>query len=348
MLKNYELYTDLIETSNNNNNNSSNELSQLEQLSASKTLWDLIVITAISRDQKQCYESQIRAKQRAHKLPAIFQFEILNDPDNCKIGSGGSTLHVIHQLYEKYGIKLFSMKILLIHAGGYSQRMPNCTVLGKIFSSIACQSKYINDFLDIKLAIYTPFSCGMQPGIFLASSDDIITCDFNEQIEAGYLFGSQSNDFILLAHESTLQVGKDHGVYAVDYSTTKNHNHKFNTFDCRFVLQKPSIDKMLNCLGLVRPEMQTVLSDSLFYFSHKISKLLLDLHLKYFQRICLNKIEIDAYRDFLQPLGNEPISLDDYLKSTTSNNQDLFQDLYDSFNTKHQSLVVNLTNSILL
>jgi len=341
MQKIYEFYTDLIESNNNG------KLSKLETLSANKTLWDLIVITAISNDQKKCYELQIKSKQNANKLPKSFRFQIINDPDNCKIGSGGSTLNVIKQLFLIYGSELFSMKILLIHAGGYSQRMPNCTVLGKIFSSIACESKYINDFLDIKLAIYTPFSIGMQPGIFLASSDDIITCDLDEQIEASYLFGLNNNDFILLAHKSSLQIGKDHGVYAVDLVSNTNTN-KFNVFDCKFVLQKPSIDKMLQMKhngGLIQND-NTVFSDSLFYFSHNISKLLLDLHDKYFDRICLNKIEIDAYRDFLQPLGSEPISLDDYLKSITSiNNKDIFEYLYSIFKM-HNSLVINLTNSI--
>ena len=131
MQKIYEFYTDLIESNNNG------KLSKLEALSANKTLWDLIVITAISNDQKKCYELQIKSKQNANKLPKSFRFQVINDPDNCKIGSGGSTLNVIKQLFLVYGSELFSMKILLIHAGGYSQRMPNCTVLGKIFSSIA-------------------------------------------------------------------------------------------------------------------------------------------------------------------------------------------------------------------
>lgn len=135
----------------------------------------------------------------------------------------------------------------------------------------------------------------MKPGIFLASSDDIITCYLEEQIEASYLFGADTNDFILLAHKSSLSVGKDHGVYAVE---SLNHSHKFNAFNCKFVLQKPSIEKiqqMNMCL-----DESTVLSDSLFYFSHQISRILLELHDLYFEKICTHKIEIDAYRDFLQ------------------------------------------------
>lgn len=128
------------------------------------SLWDLVVITAISQKQKSCYEKQIERKIKNKKLPTVFEYLVLNDPDHCKIGSGGSTLNVINCLYERYQEKLYEKKILIIHAGGYSQRIPNNTVLGKIFAPVPCDSMYINDFLDIKLAILTPFSVNMKPG----------------------------------------------------------------------------------------------------------------------------------------------------------------------------------------
>ena len=128
------------------------------------SLWDLVIITAISQKQKSCYEHQIQRKLANEALPSVFKYLVLCDPDNCKIGSGGSTLNVIRHLYGKHGEGLFSMKILLIHAGGYSQRVPYNTVLGKIFAPVPCESEYINDFMDMKLAIYTPFSIHMQPG----------------------------------------------------------------------------------------------------------------------------------------------------------------------------------------
>ena len=32
----------------------------------------------------------------------------------------------------------YSAKVMLIHAGGYSQRLPNLSVLGKIFLTLPC------------------------------------------------------------------------------------------------------------------------------------------------------------------------------------------------------------------
>ncbi len=160
MNKQFDFYKDLITTDLNW------ALSKLGVVSQpATTLWDLVIITAISQKQKSCYEHQISTKLANRKLPSLFKYLVLNDPDNCKIGSGGSTLNVIRHLYDTYQEQdLHQMKILLIHAGGYSQRMPFNTVLGKIFAPVPCESPYINDFLDIKLAIYTPFSIHMQPG----------------------------------------------------------------------------------------------------------------------------------------------------------------------------------------
>ncbi len=77
-------------------------------------LWSLIVITAINEKQKECYEKQIETKLSKSKLPKQFEYLVTNDPVNCKIGSGGSTLNVIRQLYDLHGDGLYKMKILLV------------------------------------------------------------------------------------------------------------------------------------------------------------------------------------------------------------------------------------------
>lgn len=310
--------------------------------------WDLIVITSISNDQKHCYEKQIETKLNRNKLPAQFQYVVINDPDDFKLGSGGSTLNVIEKLYEKYKDSLFDMKILLIHAGGYSQRMPTCSILGKIFSAIACTSEDINDVLDLKLAMNTPFSVDMKPGIFLTSSDDFETFYLNDQLKASKVFGSNENDFVLIAHKSPLEIAKDHGVYALGDRIDNSDN--LDLFDCNFVLQKPSIQKMKE-YKIVLEESEFAYTDSVFYFSHSITKDLFEFNKTNFETIKENKIEIDAYRDFLQPLGKSQLTFDDFIKSF--NRTDIFdrqveieiyRKLYSLFQNR-KSLVLALKDS---
>lgn len=46
-------------------------------------------------------------------------------------------MHAMHVLEQKYGWESLKQKrILLIHAGGYSQRTPTTSCLGKIATSI--------------------------------------------------------------------------------------------------------------------------------------------------------------------------------------------------------------------
>jgi hypothetical protein len=85
-----------------------------DQHDRSDYFWDVVVITAMNQRQKQCYEKQIEAKLKSSKLPKQFEYRVIDDPCSSKIGSGGSTLNVILQLYKAYGERLLSMKILLV------------------------------------------------------------------------------------------------------------------------------------------------------------------------------------------------------------------------------------------
>jgi fucose-1-phosphate guanylyltransferase len=341
MQKLYDFYGDLVKSN-------SDDLIHLELESPSKTLWDLIVLTAINSKQKACYEKQIKMKKLQNQVPQCFNFMVFNDPDNVKIGSGGSTINVAKRLFELYGEELFKMKILLIHAGGYSQRMPSCTVLGKIFSPVPSKSEFINDIFDLKLAIYLPFTVHMEPGIFLASSDDFETFLMDEQIESGKYFGSCNNDFVLIAHKSSLQVAKDHGVYVLDQLIESN---KYSIYNCKLVLQKPSIDLMREMeIPLNDKENEYVFTDSVFYFSHSITKDLIEFYDSKFDIVLKNSIEIDAYRDFLQPLGSNPLDFSKFIKSLKKPfmkqiEQDIFSEIYKLFN-KRKAVVLSLNESV--
>ena len=150
-------------------------------------LFDLVVITAINDGQKSCYEHQLSMKLSRARLPAQIPFRVICDPDNHKLGSGGSTMHTLATLHSDSSLS--SLRILLIHAGRYSQRSPSCSVLGKLFSPIACEHSAIEDMLDLKLANYLPFTLNenMSPGVFLACSDEFESFEFDEKARLFHL-----------------------------------------------------------------------------------------------------------------------------------------------------------------
>ena len=78
------------------------------------------------------------------------------------------------------------MKILMIHAGGYSKRLPSHSCTSKIFSPLPMKPKketkscskhgdsdMIFDMLDAKLFLYWPFLNIMGPGMFATACDDL-------------------------------------------------------------------------------------------------------------------------------------------------------------------------------
>ncbi|KAK6173154.1 hypothetical protein SNE40_016663 [Patella caerulea] len=268
--------------------------------------WDVAVITTADQSQKKAYEIQIEEKRTRNELPSDLPLIVVADPPGVKIGNGGSTLVALELLYEKYGPKLFELKIMIIHAGGWSQRMPNASILGKIFTALP-HGEPVYQMLDMKLAMYWPFVKRMKAGVFIVCADDILT----------YNLGSDSNwsvseyGFTALAHPSTMKMGNTHGVYVVADPDKIDKSKHIVEAECLEILQKPS-DKRMEDAGAVvtgegvhefadgiTVEGRMVYTDSSFFFGVDVIKKLLGLKKELGALTC----EIDAYGDFLQALG---------------------------------------------
>uniref|UniRef100_A0A8C6V9V3 GDP-fucose pyrophosphorylase domain-containing protein n=1 Tax=Naja naja TaxID=35670 RepID=A0A8C6V9V3_NAJNA len=98
--------------------------------------WDVVVITAVDKKQEIAYQKQLSEKLKRKELPLGVDYHVFADPPGPKIGNGGSTLHALQCLEEHYGDKWDTLTIILIHSGGYSQRLPNASALGKIFTTL--------------------------------------------------------------------------------------------------------------------------------------------------------------------------------------------------------------------
>ncbi|XP_010155795.1 PREDICTED: fucose-1-phosphate guanylyltransferase [Eurypyga helias] len=237
------------------------------------------------------------------------------------IGNGGSTLHVLRCLEDLYGDKWASFIVLLIHSGGYSQRLPNASALGKIFTALPFGNP-IYQMLELKLAIYIDFPSRMKPGILITCSDDIEL--YSTGVTENVTFDKPG--FTALAHPSDLTVGTTHGVFVLDPSSFSGKGGLEYT-SCRHFLHKPDIETMRQCGAVcvrenrsqprssgARSDSETdsecVYTDSIFYMDHGIAKQLLTFY-KQMGSLCC---EIDAYGDFLQALG--PGATQDYTKNT--------------------------------
>ena len=75
---------------------------------------------------------QVADKLARGELPLV-EYRVFSDPGGIRTGDGGATLHIVSELHSELGDSLFERKVLLIHSGGYSKRMPSHSCTSKIF-----------------------------------------------------------------------------------------------------------------------------------------------------------------------------------------------------------------------
>ncbi|KAM8790004.1 fucose-1-phosphate guanylyltransferase isoform 2-T2 [Rhynchonycteris naso] len=260
---------------------------------AAGEFWDIVAITAADEKQELAYKQQLSEKLKKKELPLGVQYHVFVDPAGTKIG-------------------------------GYSQRLPNASALGKIFTALPFGNP-IYQMLELKLAMYIDFPSHMNPGILVTCADDIELYSIGESEFIKF----DKPGFTALAHPSSLTVGTTHGVFVLEPSDCLKHRD-FEYRCCHRFLHKPSIKEMRQFDAVCRPrnfpqqdlsrgdtpspksEHEYVYTDSLFYMDHKSAKKLLS----FYEKVGTLNCEIDAYGDFLQALG--PGATVEYTRNTSN------------------------------
>jgi len=265
--------------------------------------WDVVVLTASDADQAIAYEEQLRWREAAGVIPRSTaphntRYHVVPDPpgaETARIGNGGATFVVLDMLDKTYGSELDSLKVLVLHAGGFSQRTPNHSVCGKIFAPVPVGPVATSSMLEHCFAMLCDIPSKACPCVFIKCADDIIIfdsdiCDFSQR------------GFTALAHRSPVEIAYTHGVFALVPGSA----------NCRRFLHKPSLDTMRTHGALLDGKEDEAYTDSAFAFDMTAARLLL----AFFRGTCGGSLdcEIDAYGDFLQALG--PEATDAYCENT--------------------------------
>jgi len=108
--------------------------------------WDYLIVTASNEAQAKAYESQLAIRKELGLLSDIGQAIVVADPGGKRIGSGGSTLECLVEVLRRrmrgrrakatsraWEEILGGLRILIVHAGGDSRRLPAYGPCGKIF-----------------------------------------------------------------------------------------------------------------------------------------------------------------------------------------------------------------------
>lgn len=277
--------------------------------------WDAVVVTAADESQREAFELQISEKVQRKELPLGVHYKVFSDPPGSKIGNGGSTLYALKQLNDVYGKALSTWRIILIHAGGWSQRLPCASALGKIFMALPLGDP-LYQMLELKLAIYVDFPPHMTPGVLVTCADDIELYSISESENVTF----NKPGFTALAHPSPLSVGTTHGVFVLQPQEKFSDCSEMESVSCLNFLHKPSIQKMKDSGAVCKrqggcfsiSDTEFVYTDSTYYINFDTTTALLNL----LTELGPLKCEIDAYGDFLQALG--PKATIDYTKYTAN------------------------------
>ncbi len=132
--------------------------------------WDYLIVTASNEAQAEAYRSQLLLRQELGLITGVKKILVAADPDGQRIGSGGSTIfsllkvlngeaqssHESRNLFEEGERLLHNLRILIIHAGGDSRRLPAYGPCGKIFIPVPGESDSAlgTTLFDLQLPVY--------------------------------------------------------------------------------------------------------------------------------------------------------------------------------------------------
>ena len=162
--------------------------------SGSRHDWDYLIVSAANAPQAEAYEAQIRFRRRAGRLQQVREALVVADMEGCRIGSGASTLHCLATIVnresaEQGGVRDFAeaeailrrLRILILHAGGDSRRLPAYSSCGKIFVPLPGEidSPWVTTLFDRLVETFLDLQPG-PPGlgqVVVAASDALIGFD---------------------------------------------------------------------------------------------------------------------------------------------------------------------------
>ena len=177
-------------------------------------LFDFCIVTASSARQADDFRRLVQKRLAAELYPREIAFRVYADPPGGRVGSGGGTLWALRSLLEEEHAAdaerfLESHRILVIHAGGESRRLPCFAPEGKLFAPVPVESSALAPpvAFDLQLPLFLKFP--WREGEVLVASGDVVL-DFDTDIDG------ERGDICGFAKPAPPEQGSRHGVFKFD------------------------------------------------------------------------------------------------------------------------------------
>ncbi len=200
--------------------------------------WDLCILTASDERQAAIYRQQLAWRRESGLLPARTDFVVLPDPPGHAAGSGGATLFALaaaDQLRQAQAAKPAAGepaatlearatlawsraggtgwrgpgRVLVIHSGGDSHRLPHCSATGKLFARIPRllpDRRWSTVFDECLITLSGLAGEGLPPGVLVASGDVLLVFD---HLQLSFL----RSGIIGVTAAAPARMGEHHGAY---------------------------------------------------------------------------------------------------------------------------------------
>lgn len=257
--------------------------------------WDYCILTASNEEQAQAYRVQIEERLRQGLLNAYTHYAVLADPDGKRVGSGGATFNVMKYIREAEGNSscFENKRILVIHSGGDSKRVPQYSACGKLFSPVPrlLPNGHRSTLFDEFIISMSGVPARIKEGMLILSGDVLL------------LFNSLQIDFqfegaAAISIKENALIGKNHGVFLAD------ENGNVGNF-----LHKQSVEQ-LKSLGAVNEHGNVDLDTGAIMLDVNLLRDLFslistdgDTDNNKFNEFVNEKARISFYGDFLFPLA---------------------------------------------
>jgi fucokinase len=247
------------------------------EIASAPAWWTAVVLTASSARQAERYRAEIQRRRDNGKIPGTAQYLVVPDLEGRRIGSGGATIQAVGELVSgalfRSGQKSAAtapagglagwwaeQKVLLIHCGGDSRRLPQYSPSGKLFSAVPVATPWgeASTVFDEMLALSSVWAERLPSGLVVGSGDVILTFDAQA---VDWSRPGVSGVGLLQAAE----VGTAHGVYISD---DRGRVYSF--------LQKPSVSEAAAAGGL-REDGMVAVDSGLLRFDPEAARHLTEL-----------------------------------------------------------------------
>lgn len=288
--------------------------------------WDYLIVTASNSLQASAYEAQLRLRRERGLLSGVREAVVVPDLEGKRIGSGGSTLQCLKDVLQREGGSdapeetLRRLRILIIHAGGDSRRLPAYGPCGKIFVPVPGESgNSVPAALFDRLAksfLQLPPGAPGKGQIVVAAGDALVQFD-----PAALRFDRPG--ITVAGGYATPEEASRHGVYVMgpEHSVT-------------LYLQKPSLDEQRS-FGAINQAGQAALDVGIMSLDACAAAQLLDAF-RNVPREGLLDHGVDLYREICCALGTSA-TLDHYERSARGSGStwpsDVFAGLFPGLRT---------------